>query len=119
AFDIDKLGYQKKRGTRLELCTTREQLEAELGPRVAAQVWGQIDASKESVVVVGYPDTFLPPDQERIRARVVKAEGVTNVLFKHEFGSGKTFNFLLGFEWPGRCRALAVPRDAAVGWDPK
>jgi hypothetical protein len=47
------------------------------------------------------------------------AEGITTVLFKHELGSGKTFNYLLAFEWPGGCRTFAVPRDAAVGWDPK
>src|SRR5262245_21568843 len=60
AFDIDKLEYQKKHGRRLEFCTTRAQLEPELGARVAAQVWGQIDAAKEAVVILGYPDTFVP-----------------------------------------------------------
>jgi hypothetical protein len=113
-FDIGKCSRQK-RGQCIAICTTREQVTQELGQEVGMAIWGQIDPKKEAVVVIGIADTCLDPALDKFIVREVKAEGTLTLRFRYDEGSGP--HFLLGFEWPGRCKAYAVPRGAAVGLD--
>ena len=115
-FDIQKCARTKK-GASVTICTTREQVEQELGQDVAKAVWAKIDPKKEVAVVLGIWDVLQDPGSDRFAIREVKAEGSTTLRFKYEPRNSQLFNFLIGFEWPTRCKVYAVPRGAAVGLD--
>src|SRR5439155_23584584 len=57
-LDIPKCERTKK-GPSVAVCTTRDQLEVELGKEAGNGVWGQIDPKTEAVVVLGIWDTYL------------------------------------------------------------
>jgi hypothetical protein len=115
-FDISK-SERKKMGPSVAVCTTREQLELELGQEVGKAIWGKIDPKKEGVVVLGIWDTWSLPKYDGFLIRKVKAEGLTTLRFKYDFCCDDTFLFFLGVEWPTRCKAYAIPRGAAVALD--